>query len=412
LPIDGYRARVPARTPIVPAAPGDRYAGELLAIGLASGLDAVGITSAAVLDRARAVLHERKAVGLHDGMAFTYRNPDRATDPQRLVAGARSIVVGARSYRRRTPARPPGPSGRVARYAWADHYADLRASLGAVADRLRDDGHRARVVADDNGLVDREVAHRAGLGWYGKNANLLLPGQGSWFVLGAVVTTAVLPATGGPVDDGCGSCQRCLDGCPTAAIVAPGVVDAARCLAWLVQKPGLFPRELRGALGDRIYGCDDCQDVCPVNTRSSRRVDAPAAAAGEQAWVPLIELLTLDDAELLRRHGRWYIPERDPRWVRRNALVALGNVGDPADPSVAATLAVALAGGDAILRAHAVWAARRLGRDDLLAHLVDDTDPLVRAELEASCTPAGGAPEPHHRGAPRRSLARPALPAP
>jgi epoxyqueuosine reductase len=359
---------------------------DLLAVGRAAGLAAVGIAPASDLERARSALEERKAAGLHDGMAFTYRNPARATEPARLLAGARSIVVGARSYRRQPPRRPAGrrgPAGRVARYAWTDHYAALRESLGAVAERLEADGHRARVVADDNGLVDREIAYRAGIGWFGKNANLLLPGEGSWFVLGAVVTTAELPPSAAQVADGCGACQRCIDGCPTGAIVAPGVVDAGRCLAWLVQKPGVFPRQYRVALGDRIYGCDDCQEVCPPNQRTDRRQPAPPAENGHQAWVPLLELLAADDATLLARHGRWYIPRREPRWVRRNALIALGNSADPADPAVIAALRNALHDADPMLRAHAVWAARRLGRDDLVQKLAGDPDPLVRAELDA-----------------------------
>jgi epoxyqueuosine reductase len=365
------------------SAPPDRYAKDLTDLGRDNGLDAVGIAPATSLERARRALLERKAAGLHDGMEFTYRNPHRATDPHRLVPGARSIVVGARRYDRLFPARPPGPSGRVASYAWSDHYAALRASLAVVADRLRADGHRALVIADDNGLVDREVAYRAGIGWFGKNANLLLPGRGSWFVLGAVVTSADLPAASEPVANGCGSCRRCLDGCPTGAIVAPGVVDAGRCLAWQVQKAGSFPRHLRRALGDRIYGCDDCQEVCPPNARGQREHPPSAPDPDAEAWVPLLDLLAADDDALLDRHGRWYIAQRQPRWLRRNALIALGNTGAPDDPAVAGTLTGYLADPDPMLRAHAVWAARRLGRDDLLAAVRDDDDPLVQAELDA-----------------------------
>ncbi len=339
-------------------------------------------------------------------MAFTYRAPARSCDPAAALPGARALVVGARSYRRepvldRPPSRPgpsacpdagPGPAaGRVARYAWEDHYGPLRAALTAVADALRADGWRARVVADDNALVDREAAYRAGLGWYGKNANLLLPGQGSWYVLGSVITDAPVPPTGGPVDDGCGTCTRCLDGCPTGAIVAPGVVDARRCLAWLVQAEGMFPREHRVALGDRIYGCDDCQEVCPPNRRLDRHGPAPAAGDSAQVVVDLVDLLAASDAELLARHGRWYIPRRQPRYLRRNALVALGNVADACDPRVADALARALGSADPVVRGHAVWAARRLGRDDLVAAAGIDPrsepDPAVRDELAAAVVP-------------------------
>jgi epoxyqueuosine reductase len=366
---------------------------DLVALGRAHGLDAVGVAPAAAFATTRRHLDRRLAGGLHGGMAFTYRSPGRSTDPAAALPDARSIVVAARSYRRSPPeeapaaARGTGPAGRVASYAWEDHYRPLRQALTAVARRLRSDGWRARVVADDNALVDREAAYRAGLGWYGKNANLLLPGQGSWFVLGSVITDAPLPTTPDRVEEGCGTCTRCLDGCPTGAIVGPGVVDARRCLAWLLQVAGSFPREYRVALGDRLYGCDDCQEVCPPNRRLDRLGAAPAAPAAAEPTVDLLGLLAATDDELLARHGRWYIPHREPRYLRRNALVVLGNVGDPADERVAGALRCSLSSPDAIERGHAVWAARRLGRDDLLAEAGLDpgteTDPEVRAELVA-----------------------------
>ena len=153
---------------------------EVCAIGRAAGLDAVGVAPAHPFTATRTHLEDRKAAGLHGGMAFTYRNPARSTDPGAAVPGARALFVGARTYRAATPAAPDGPVGRGARYAWVDHYAPLREALRAVSRRLRADGWRTMVVADDNSLVDREAAYRAGIGWYGKNANLLLPGRGSW----------------------------------------------------------------------------------------------------------------------------------------------------------------------------------------------------------------------------------------
>lgn len=339
-------------------------ADEVVAAGLAAGLDAVGVAPAEPFESTRATLLERREQGLHGGMAFTYRNPDRSTDPGQAVPGARSLVVGALGYRRPTPAAPDRAVGRVAAYARSDHYAKLREALGQVADILRGAGHNAAVVADDNALVDREAAQRAGLGWYGKNSNILLPGQGSWFVLGSVITTAALtPST--PIPDQCGPCRRCVDGCPTGAIVAPGVVDARRCLAWLVQAEGDFPLEFREALGDRIYGCDDCQEVCPPNRPAPSTGDLDGEEAAEMdedtAWVDLVELLGLDDDELMARHGRWYIPRREPRYVRRNALVALGNSGRGADPDVVETVDRYLTDPDPMLVRHASWAAGRLG---------------------------------------------------
>ncbi|MGY6500249.1 MAG: tRNA epoxyqueuosine(34) reductase QueG [Acidimicrobiales bacterium] len=360
-------------------------------VGLDAGLSAVGITTADPFDDTRRELERRRAADLHGGMAFTYRNPARSTDPRATLPWARSIVVGALGYRRRPPDVPDGgPHGRVACYSWTDHYATLRLALTQVADHLREAGHRAVVLADDNALVDRAAAHRAGLGWFGKSSNLLLPGQGSWFVLGSVVTDADLPPAETPQPDGCGPCTRCLDACPTGAIVAPGVVDARRCLAWLVQATGSFPLEHRVALGDRIYGCDDCQEVCPPNRRSDR-VDLVSTDHDDrsqlEAWVPLVEMLDADDADLLDRHGRWYVPQRDPSYLRRNALVALGNVADPDDARVAAALAGALAHADPLVRSHAVWAVRRLGLHSLLVAVADDPDPLVRDELQHDVPP-------------------------
>jgi epoxyqueuosine reductase len=333
---------------------------ELAGIAREHGIEHVGVAPADVLGRARTALHERRDQGLAAGMGFTYHNPDRSTDPTRAVAGARSIVVAARSYLTdEEPPRPAGVQARVARYAWVDHYTPLRAGLRAMARRLRAADHRAVAYADDNAIVDREVAHRAGLGWFGKNANLLVSGAGSWFVLGCVVTTASLPVATGVAADGCGTCSRCLDACPTGAIVAPGVIDANRCLAWVLQRPGAIPVALRPAVQDRLYGCDDCQEACPptvhLGRRHRRRLDADA-----RPWVDVLDLLAADDVTLLERHGRWYIAGRDPRWLRRNALVILGNTAPAGDRDVDAVLARYAAGDDAVLAEHARWAQGEL----------------------------------------------------
>jgi epoxyqueuosine reductase len=358
---------------------------ELRAAGLAAGLDVVEVATAEPFVEVRATLEERKAQGLHGGMAFTYRAPDRSTDPGRSLPDAPALVVGARSYHAEDVEAPTasGPQGRIARYAWEDHYAHLRSGLSAVAELLRDEGWRVRIAADDNALVDRAAAQRAGIGWWGKNANLLLPRLGSWYVLGSVITDAPLVGSAPPAPDLCGTCTRCLEACPTQAIAAPGVVDARRCLSWLLQVAGPFPREHRVALADRIYGCDDCQEVCPPNRRTPVR---PTTGA-ERPWAPLLELLDPDDAVVLAHADRWYIPQREVRYVRRNALVVLGNVGDPGDPLVVGALRRALVDPDPLLQAHAVWAARRLGREDLVADVADPGDPLVAEELAAAVPP-------------------------
>lgn len=352
----------------------------------AHGLTHTGVAPATFMERARRELIRRREQGLHDGMQFTYKNPERSTDPARAVPGARAVYVAARPYlldEREGEIDPitstveSGPSAghvghgtagfhangvaaRVARYAWIDHYAPLREGLRAVAHQLRREGWKAVAFADDNSIVDREIAYRAGLGWFGKNANLLLPGAGSFFVLGCVVTTAPLPVSERLVDDGCGTCRRCIDGCPTGAIVATGVIDASRCLAWLLQKPGTFPIEYRQALGDRIYGCDDCQEVCPPTVRLGRRHRPPDPLTPVESHVDVLELLEADDDTVLERWGRWYVADRQVRWIRRNALVVVGNTADRSNERARAVLAHYRANQDPILREHADWALRQI----------------------------------------------------
>ncbi len=369
----------------------DDLARRIRELAHSAGLDSIGFASTEVLEPARTVLHSRKARGLSASMNFTYRNPDRSTDPTRAMPTAKTLIAGAVGYGGEVVPDPVELSGRVARYSWRDHYADLRTSLEEVAGLLRSEGYSAQVHCDDNSLVDRNVAYRAGLGWYGKNSNLLLPDVGSWFVLGSVLTDADLPTNSEPVADQCGSCQRCFEGCPTDAIVGPGIIDAGKCIAWIVQAEGSIPLEFREAVGDRLYGCDDCQDVCPPNRVPTAAGEASPGAAlpinrlntEADAWVSLAWLLTASDEELMDRVGRWYIAKRDPAVVRRTALVNLGNIAEPHDQRVVAVLDVYLRHENPLLRRHAVWACRRLGRDDLLGPVLADPDDEVQEELAA-----------------------------
>jgi len=332
------------------------------------GVTHVGVTTADILDRAREAILERREQGLHGGMGFTYRNPERSTDPQRAVEGAKSIIVAARPYL--TDADPPeppgrGPHARVGRYAWVDHYAPLRVGLREAGGLIKKAGYRAVSFADDNSLVDRAVAERAGLGWFGRNANLLLPGAGSFFVLGSIVTTAEDPPASASVADACGTCTRCVDACPTDAIVDRAVVDGRRCLSWVLQKAGAVPDEYRVAAGDRIYGCDDCQDVCPISVRLGPRNTLPLPP-GAMASIDASEVLEASDEWILERCGRWYIADRDVRWLRRNALLVIANTGEPGSARLRALVERYRSGHDEILAEHAEWALSRL--DERRAH--------------------------------------------
>ena len=351
------------------------YTERLLALGAENGIDRLGVAPATTMQRARETLHARKAVGLHDTMQFTYRNPDRSTNPQVSVPNAQAMIVGACSYATDAPPEPQQLSARVARYAWANYYESLRAGLGVVSEALQADGWNAQVFVDHNALVDRESAYLAGLGWYGKNANLLIAGAGSFFVLGSVVTDAPLVVNERPVDDGCGACKRCLDSCPTNAIVEPGVIDAAKCLAWLVQKPGAFNREYRIALADRVYGCDSCQDVCPPTIR----LGITAKPSVVRAWVSILNMLDMSDAQLLESVGQWYIADRNPMWVRRNLLIVLGNIGSANDEGVRNAIQKFCAHAEPMRRAHAIWSGARLGLHQFIP--VTDDDPVVIEEL-------------------------------
>ncbi len=372
-------SRVPKNPRTVsPSAPsGAPYLDELRRIAVAAGLDSLGAAPAAEFARARAQIDDRISRDLVNGMKFTFLRPERSTHPERLVEGARSVLVGLLSYAHESPLTidSAAPRARIARYAWRDHYADLKSSLTEVAARLRLDGHRATVFADDNSIVDREAAWLSGLGWFGKNANLLVPGKGSMFVIGCIVTTAEFPVVD-PQPDACGTCSRCIPACPTGAIVEPGVIDAHRCLSWLLQKPGVFDARFREALGDRIYGCDDCQTVCPPTKKSGYAESGSAL----ETHVDVLGLLAMEDNALDAVCDRWYVHDRDMTWVRRNLLIVLGNTGNPRDAQVVDAVRRYLSHERPELRAHAVWAAGRLGLGDMLH--VDDPDPVVVGEMQ------------------------------
>ena len=199
-------------------------------------------------------------------MRFTMARPEVSCHPETLLEGARTVVSAALCYWLEGEEPPPG-HGRLPRYTWWDAYSVLRERLDELGRRL---GGEYRVLVDANQHVDREAAARSGVGFYGKNTMLITRRHGSWVVLGTLVTTAELEATP-PLDAGCGSCTLCIDACPTDALEEAGVLDATRCLSYWTQSADPFPEEYREALGDRVYGCDICQDVCPWNRGVEKR---------------------------------------------------------------------------------------------------------------------------------------------
>ena len=316
------------------------------------GIDVVGASPAEPYEDTERHIRERRRRGLFARMRFTMAQPEVSCHPEKLLPGARTVVSAALSYYAAGP-EPGAGDGRLPRYTWTDQYARLREKLDALGRRI---GGSYRVLVDANQHVDREGAARAGIGFYGKNTVLITRNYGSWVVLGTLVTDAVIESSA-PLALDCGSCRLCIDACPTDALEEAGVLDSTRCLSYWTQAPGPIPEEYREPLETQVYGCDICQDVCPWNRGvEKRRRDVPLSDEAEPL-VSLRDWLTASDEELRSRYERLYYPRNDPRYLRRNALVAAGNSGD-------ATLIDALApyaeGDDPLLRDHARWAADRL----------------------------------------------------
>ena len=323
---------------------------ELLAEEL--GIDAIGAAPAEPYAETERHIRERREQGLFADMRFTMARPEVSCHPESLLPGARTVISAALCYYAPESDREPG-EGRLPRYTWFDAYAELREKLDSLGRRL---GGEYRVLVDENDHVDREGAARSGVGFYGKNTMLITRRHGSWVVLGTLVTEAELePTPRLPLD--CGSCTLCIEACPTGALDDPGTLDSTRCLSYWSQAPGEIPEEYRAELGGQVYGCDICQDVCPWNRGiEKRRADEPMPA-GAEPHVSLVEWLELSDDELRTRYERLYFPRKDPRYLRRNALVALGNSGSSELRPAAEAYA---AGDDPLLREHAEWALTQL----------------------------------------------------
>jgi epoxyqueuosine reductase len=327
---------------------------ELTRLGEELGIDVVGATAARPYAETEQAIRERRALGLFADMRFTMAQPEVSCHPETLLPDARTVVSAALCY------YAPGPEveageGRLPRYTWADHYAELREKLEQLGARL---GGRYRVLVDANQHVDREGAARAGVGFYGKNTMLITRTHGSWVVLGTLVTDVEIEPSA-PLELDCGSCTLCIEACPTGALDEPGVVDSTKCRSYWTQAPDAIPEPYRDELGGQVYGCDICQDVCPWNRGIEKRRADREPPAGAEPVVSLLDWLQLPDEELRDRYARLYFPRNDPRYLRRNALVAAGN---SADPTLAEPVRPYAEGDDELLREHAEWALARLER--------------------------------------------------
>jgi epoxyqueuosine reductase len=328
--------------------------GELERLAEELGIDVIGAAPATPYDETERHIRERRERGLFADMRFTMAQPETSCHPERLFPGARTVVSAALCYYAPDGDTAPG-RGRLARYTWDDRYAELREKLEALGRRL---GGEYRVLVDANQHVDREGAVRAGVGFYGKNTLVITRTHGSWVVLGTLVTSAEVEPTP-RLELDCGSCRLCIDACPTGALDEPGTVDSTRCLSYWTQAPGPIPEEYRADLGAQAYGCDICQDVCPWNRGVEKRRADEAPPEGAEPTVDLVEWLAADGDELVRRYDRLYVPRNDPRYLRRNALVALGNTGGPEHRDAVAAY---VDDPDPMLSEHAQWALARIDR--------------------------------------------------
>ena len=290
-------------------------------------------------------------------MEWMQRTAEDRADPDRVLPGVRSVVVLATNYFHDEP--PPRPStGRIARYAWSNDYHDvLKPRLETLAGKLAAAGGTQRCFVDSGPVMERDWAAACGVSWSGKSTMGIHPELGTWFFLSVILTTLHFePDT--PLPDRCGRCTRCIDACPTQAITAPYQLDARRCISFLtIENKGPIPEEFREAMGDRIFGCDDCLDACPWNRFAQASRDAALQPRREILDKPLREFLSLDDAGFKSLFRGSPILRAKRRGFLRNVCVALGNVGTQEDLPA---LRKAIDDPEPLVREHAAWAVNQI----------------------------------------------------
>lgn len=364
---------------------------EIDALAAAAELAIVGITTAEPFHDLFEYLDDHIARGHTLGMDwFTPERAEQSTDPRVLHATARSIISVAVPFWSGI-AKPPNDGvlrGRIARYAWgSDYHKTLKRRMRVLVDSIERALGRAveaRSLVDTARIVDRAVAARSGSGWYGKNTMIIVPNHGSWVMLGEIILDVDLPADL-PLAKNCGRCTICLDRCPTSAIVEPYRIDAPRCISYLtIEERGPIPHELRPLIGDYVFGCDTCQDVCPYTSAAQQTDDPDFVARSPDNAFPSLELLaTMDEAAFRRTFGGTPVTRAKRRGMARNAAIALGNSHDErAEPILTEML---LSHDEPLARGHAAVALRQLMGSSagpvLLRAERSERDDYVRTEI-------------------------------
>ena len=358
----------------------------VVAAALERGAGAVAVTSAIADESARARMRESFERGDLATWGYGEARARIGSDPSAVLDGARSVVCIAMPYATLGPTRAP-LRGRVSNYAWSrDYHQRMRALLDAVA-RILDDavGESVTAVAcDTKPLAERAFAARGGLGWIGKHTNLIAPSLGSYVFLGEIISTFELPADTA-LRTSCGSCARCVDACPTGALRGDYTIDATRCISDLTQRTDAIPREMRTSIGDWVWGCDRCQEVCPPTQNAALQGATEMEALDAQAAAPaLTALVRLRSGEFKRRFSRTAMGWRGAAVLRRNAAVALGNALDRA--GVPSLIAALCEDPHPLVRGHSAWALGRIASPPALAALAQQAavegDPGAREEIE------------------------------
>lgn len=323
------------------------------------------------------------AAGYAGTMEYLARGRAKRLDLRQVLPGARSVIAVALNYYQGQPARSHGWAP-VARYAWGrDYHGVMTPRLEKLRAFLQETAGleaRGKIYVDTGPVLERDLAARAGLGWIGKNTNLLHPELGSFFFIGVILTTAELEFDA-PLPDRCGSCRACLDVCPTRAFIAPYVLDARRCISYLtIENKGPIPDELREEAGEWAFGCDLCQAVCPWN-RHAPETREPGFYPAEPL-PELSELLALDDAGFRQRFAGTPLTRAKRRGFLRNVAVALGN---RRDPETVPALSRALADPEPLVRQHAAWALAQVNTQAARAALTQarsrEQDPRALREI-------------------------------
>ncbi|WP_424767030.1 tRNA epoxyqueuosine(34) reductase QueG [Paenibacillus sp. sgz302251] len=344
---------------------------ELLEAAPSLGIDKIGIASADPFVSLKQILIRHRELGRESG--FEEPDLEKRTNPALLFDNPQSIIAIAIAYPSKLkdpPKSEPGARrGILSRSAWGDDYHRvLRDRLAKLEDwlRARVPNLRAESMVDTGALSDRAVAERAGIGWSAKNCSIISPELGSWIYLGEMITNLPLPPDE-PITDGCGTCTKCIDACPTDALVGPGQLNSSRCISFVTQTKGMLSDEFMRKIGNRLYGCDTCQTVCPVNRGKNWTHQTELQPDPELVKPLLVPLLSIGNKEFQARYGRTSSAWRGKKPIQRNAVIALGNFKEAS--AVPDLIQVLEQDSRPVLRGTAAWALSRIGGEQAEAAL-------------------------------------------